>query len=111
MEKKFFILIEEEMKKHRAYDSIGDWLFELEENKKNEEDKNQENKDIERIRKIEYLQKVILRELPFKKLVWLAVIFSKLEDEEHKKFLNLSRNVRNALDKKWGDKISEIEEE
>jgi len=32
MDNKFFILIEEEMKKHRAYDSIGDWPLDKEKN-------------------------------------------------------------------------------
>lgn len=109
MEKKFFVSIEE-MKKHKAYDSIGDWLLDLEKNKKNEEDKNQKNKDVERINKIEYLQKVILKELPFEKLVWLAVIFSKLEKEEHKKFSSLSNKIRIALYNKWENKIEEIKE-
>jgi hypothetical protein len=105
MNKKYFVLLED-LKEHRAHDSIADWLLDLE-RKKNEEDK----KNYENIKEIEFLQSKILKNLPLEKLVWLAVIFLELKREEHKQNLDLSHEIRNALYEKWGNRIEEDKEE
>lgn len=105
MEKKYFISIEN-AKKYKAYDSIGLWLFDLEKERKELKENNHGRNN-----EIITLQNKILKELPFERLAWLAILFSKLEKKEHKNLSDLSIRVKNAVNTKWGNKIAEIKED